>query len=452
MLTVVEIRRALGAQLLSERPGTQRAFTGVSNDSRATKPGEIFVALRTENRDGHDFAPAAIEAGAAGLIVSEPVEAPEGVSVFRVRDTKTALGEVAAYWRARFLIRAIVVTGSVGKTTTKELIAALLASEHEVLKSPANFNDEVGVSMTLLQLENRHDRAVIEVGMFAEGEIRRLCEVVQPEMAVVMNVGPVHLERLGSIEAIARAKSEAVEGLPWTGNAVLNHDDPLVEAMRARTKARVMTFGLSAGADVRGSDLRSRGLDGVDFKVTAHGRSLEAHSPLAGADLVPNALAALAVAFADGMSLEHAVSALRSAQVPARLQVRRARSGALVLDDCYNASPASMFAALAVLEETPGRRIALLGDMLELGAAEAEGHRNVGKRAAGVAAVLYTVGPRAKMIADAAAEAGAKCVRHFESREEATEALQREARDGDVVLIKASHGMALEAVVAELVG
>jgi UDP-N-acetylmuramoyl-tripeptide--D-alanyl-D-alanine ligase len=179
---------------------------------------------------------------------------------------------------------------------------------------------------------------------------------------------------------------------------------------------------------------------------------LEAHSPLAGADLVPNALAALAVAFADGMSLEHAVSALRSAQVPARLQVRRARSGALVLDDCYNASPASMFAALAVLEETPGRRIALLGDMLELGAAEAEGHRNVGRRAADVAAVLYTVGPRAKMIADAAAEAGAKCVRHFESREEATEALQREARDGDVVLIKASHGMALEAVVAELVG
>jgi UDP-N-acetylmuramoyl-tripeptide--D-alanyl-D-alanine ligase len=452
MLTVAEVRRALGGQLLSERPGALRVFAGVSNDSRTTKPGAIFVALKTENRDGHEFAPAAVEAGAAGLIVSELVEAPPEVSLFRVRDTRTALGEIAAYWRSRFLIRAIVVTGSVGKTTTKELIAAVLGTQYDVLKSPSNFNDEVGVSMTLLQLENRHDRAVIEVGMFAEGEIRRLCEIVKPDIAVVMNVGPVHLERLGTIEAIARAKSEAVQDLPWTGNAILNHDDPLVEAMRAQTKARVMTFGLTAGADIRASNMRSHGLDGVDFELAAHGRSLEAHSPLPGADLVPNALAAVAVAFADGMSLEHAVDALRSANVPARLQPKRARSGALILDDCYNASPASTLAALSVLEETPGRRIALLGDMLELGPAEAEGHRSVGKRAAAVAEVLYTIGPRAKMIADAAIDAGARCVRHFDSREEAAEALARETREGDVVLIKASHGMALENVVAELMG
>ncbi|HXH22015.1 MAG TPA: UDP-N-acetylmuramoyl-tripeptide--D-alanyl-D-alanine ligase [Dehalococcoidia bacterium] len=452
MLTAAELRRALGPELLSERRGAARVFSGVNNDSRKVRPGELFVALKTETRDGHDFVAHAVEAGAAGLVVSRTVEAPASVSVFLVRNTQTALGEIARYWRSRFLLRAVVVTGSVGKTTTKELIAAVLRSEHDVLKSPANFNDEVGVSMTLLQLESRHDRAVIEVGMFAEGEIRRLCEIVKPDIGVVMNVGPVHLERLGSIEAIARAKSEAVQDLPWTGNAILNHDDPLVEAMRAKTKARVMTFGLTPGAAIRGTNVRSRGLDGVDFEVSAFGRTLQAHSPLPGADLVPNALAALAVAFADGMSLEQAVKALREARVPARLQVKRARSGALVLDDCYNASPASMFAALAVLAETKGRHIALLGDMLELGAAEADSHRAVGRRAAEVAQVLYTVGTRAEMIGAAAREAGAPCVRHFDSKEEAAAALAREAREGDVVLVKASHGMALESVVAELVG
>jgi len=452
MLRVAEVRNALGAQLLSERPGKARSFSGVTNDSRTARPDELFVALKTESRDGHDFVPAAVGAGATGVIVSDAADVPEGVAVFRVRDTKTSLGNLAAYWRQRFLIRAIVVTGSLGKTTTKELIAAVLGSQHSVLKSAANFNDEVGISMTLLQLRNRHERAVLEVGMYEIGEIRRLCEIARPDVAVVMNVGPNHMERLGTLEAIARAKAEAVEALPWTGSAVLNHDDPLVDAMRSKTKARPMTFGLSAGSEIRGSDVRSKGFDGVDFQVSMAGRALQAHSPLPGVDLVSNALAAIAVAIADGMSLEHAVAALRQAEVPSRLQTKAAKSGALILDDCYNASPASTLAALSVLEETPGRHLALLGDMLELGPAEEEGHRHVGERAAEVAQILYTVGPRGRIIAEAAREAGAACVKHYDSKEEAAKALKEEAGEGDVLLVKASHGMALETVVAELVG
>jgi UDP-N-acetylmuramoyl-tripeptide--D-alanyl-D-alanine ligase len=451
MLRIADVRSALGRQLLSERPGTALSFTGVSNDSRATKPGEIFVALKTEARDGHEFVPAAIAAGATGVIVQNDIEAPEGVSIFRVKNTQTALGNLAAHWRARYLARTIVVTGSVGKTTTKEMIAALLENRYRVLKSAANFNDEVGLSMTLLGLRSGHHRAVLEVGMFDLGEIRRLCEIARPDIAVVMNVGPSHMERLGSLEAIAQAKAEAIENLPWTGTAVLNADDARVAAMAPMTKAKVFTFGLNPGADLRGASVRSRGLDGVDFTVSMAGRSLPAHSPLPGADLVSNALAAIAVAVVDGMSLEEAVEALAESHPPARMQVRKARSGATILDDCYNASPASMLAALAVLDETPGRHIALLGDMLELGPAEADGHRAVGRRAAEVVERLFTVGERARVIGDAARECGLACVEHLASKEAAAARLKDEMAAGDVVLIKASHGMALESVVAELV-
>jgi UDP-N-acetylmuramoyl-tripeptide--D-alanyl-D-alanine ligase len=445
-----DLRNALGAQLLSERPGLRPAFNGISNDSRRLRPGEVFVALATENRDGHDFVPDAIEAGATGVIASREVDVPEGIALFRVRNTQTALGELAAYHRSHFDVRTVVITGNVGKTTTKELTAALLGQRYEVLKSPANFNDEVGLSMTLLQLNGRHERAVLEAGMFQLGEIRRLCQIARPDVAVVMNVGPTHMERLGSLEAIARAKAEAVEGLRPEGVAVLNADDDYVAAMRSRTAARVLTFGLEAGADIRGSEVRSLGLGGADFCVTVAGRSLEAHSPLPGAGLVYNALAALAVAVADGLSLEEAVFALGQARPPTRLQVKEAPSGAIILDDCYNASPASMLAALSVLQETPGRRLALLGDMLELGAAEEDGHLRVGEKAAEVADVVYAVGPRGRMIAEAAERAGAAAVHYFASKDEAALALKGELRRGDVLLVKASHGMALETVVAEL--
>jgi UDP-N-acetylmuramoyl-tripeptide--D-alanyl-D-alanine ligase len=451
MLTLQDVRAALGRELLSERPGSARVFDRVWNDSRSAERGDLFVALATENRDGHDFAAAAVERGAFGVLAHREVDVPPETYVFRVRNTQRALGEIARHWRQRFFIKSVVVTGSVGKTTTKELIAAVLGSKYNVLKSPANFNDEVGLAMTLFQLTRRHERAVLEVGMFDLGEIRRLCEIAMPEIGVVTNVGPTHMERLGSLEAIAAAKAEAVEGLPGYGWAVLNADDALVSAMRERTKARVLTYGTGPGADVRGKDLQGRGLSGVEFTVSCAGRALSTRSSLPGEELVRNALAAIAVAMADGMSLEEAAAAVRHADVPGRLRAKKTRAGALVLDDSYNASPASTIAALNVLAGVTGRRFALLGDMLELGAAEAEGHAAVGRRAAEVVDGLFTVGERGRIIARSAREAGLAAVEEFDDKEKAAKVLAAGLGPGDVLLVKASHGVALETVVEELV-
>jgi UDP-N-acetylmuramoyl-tripeptide--D-alanyl-D-alanine ligase len=451
MFTVDQVKAALGTALREQRPGEATSFAAVANDSRTLSPGALFVALETEARDGHEFVADAVARGAAGVVLRrDGIAVPEGVWLFRVGDTWHAIGELARAYRERFDVKAIAVAGNVGKTTTKELIASLLANRFEVLKSHSNFNDEVGLAMTLFELQPAHERAVLELAMFELGEIRRLCEIARPEIAVVMNVGPTHLSRLGSMAAIARAKAEVVEALPAHGTAVLNADDAYVAAMAERTRARVLSFGLESDATVRATDLRSRGLRGVDFTLRCGGRAVQAHSPLPGARLVANALAAVSVALVEGFSLEEAAGALAVADVPQRLQVRKTRAGALLLDDCYNAGPASMLAALDVLAETPGRRLALLGDMLELGSAEREAHRRLGEQAASVVDVLFTIGDRGELIGDAARDAGAREVRHFTSREQAVEQLGTLLGPGDVLLVKASHGLHLEAVVKEL--
>jgi UDP-N-acetylmuramoyl-tripeptide--D-alanyl-D-alanine ligase len=451
MFSIDAVRDALDSDLLGEHGGIATGFSAVINDSRVSKPGELFVALRTEVRDGHDFIPEAVARGVAGVVVQrDDILLPEGVWAFLVPDTKHAIGQLALYRRVHMPARSVVVAGNVGKTTTKELTAAILGKRFKVLKSPANFNDEIGLAMTLFGLTEAHERAVVEVGMFELGEIRRLCEIARPHTAIVLNVGPTHLERLGSMEAIAAAKAEAVEALPSDGNAVLNADDPYVAAMASKTRARVLTFGVVKHAEVRALDIRSRGLSGVDFTLICGGRSLPVHSPLPGVRLVPNALAAVGAAFVEGMSVEEAAHALSTAQVPVRLKAAAAINGATVLDDSYNASPASVMAALEVLAEMPGRRLALLGDMLELGSAEAEGHRQVGEAAAGIVDALFTVGPRGPMIAEAARLAGVPFVRHFDSKEEAAGVLKDSLETGDVLLVKASHGLALGTVVQKL--
>ncbi len=452
MFTVEQVREALGDLLTGERSGDATGgFRAVSNDSRVTKPGELFVALKTEVRDGHDFVADAIANGATGVIVqSDDLLLPDATWAFRVSDTRRAIGDLATHWRKRFPVRTVAIAGNVGKTTTKELTSAVLSAHRTVLKSPANFNDEVGLAMSLFQLNETHDRVVVEVGMFELGEIRRLCEIAAPDIAVVLNVGPTHLERVGSIEAIAEAKSEAVQALPSTGTAILNADDPYVAAMEDKTRARVLTFGVEQHAAVRATNLRGRGLAGVDFTLSCLGRELKAHSPLPGTRLVSNALAAVAVAFADGQSIEEASVALSAAEAPLRMLVRTSSGGATILDDAYNANPASMFAALELLSEMTGRRLALLGDMLELGSAEAESHRAVGEEAARVCDQLFSVGPRGEQIAAAARAVGGIDVTHFDSKEEALTVLRTVIGPGDILLVKASHGLALDRVVEEL--
>jgi UDP-N-acetylmuramoyl-tripeptide--D-alanyl-D-alanine ligase len=447
-----EIRAALGSDLVSVREGSTTFFHSVTNDSRIATPGQLFVALRTEDRDGHSFIPDALTKGVAGVLTEASENLDQGPWIFQVNDTTHALGQLAAAHRMRFLhLRVVTITGNTGKTTTKELAASILGRQYEVLKSPANYNNEVGLSMTLLEANEGHERAVLETGMDRLGEIARLCEIARPDCAVVLNVGPTHLEKLGSMEAIAQAKGEAVEALGEFGTAILNADDPYVAAMASKSKARVLTFGMSPGAFVHGSEIKTKGLGGVDFRVSCGGRSVQAHSPLPGERLVYNALAAIAVGVSEGMAVEDAVFALSQAEVPARLQAKQSPTGATILDDCYNASPASTTAALGVLGEMlGGRKLALLGDMLELGSEETNGHTQVGEYAAQVVDGLFTVGRLGALIAAAARASGNRFVRHFDTTDEAITELRDLLEPGDVLLIKASHGMHLEKVVEAL--
>jgi UDP-N-acetylmuramoyl-tripeptide--D-alanyl-D-alanine ligase len=288
------------------------------------------------------------------------------------------------------------------------------------------------------------------MGMYTTGEIALLCRWTRPRIGIVLNVGPVHLERAGSLDAIARAKRELPEALPPEGHAVLNVDDPLVRAMAGHTAARIWRLGTSADAEVRGAEVVSRGAEGFEFTLTHRDESRRVHVPLPGGHLVTNVLAAAAAALAEGLTFEDVCAAIEALDVPTRLSVKRLPNGVTILDDTYNASPAATLAALELLAETPGRHLALLGDMLELGELSASEHTRVGRRAAEVVDSLFTVGPLARAISDAAREAGLPDATHFESKDAATEHLRAKLRPGDVLLIKASRALALETVVEAL--
>jgi UDP-N-acetylmuramoyl-tripeptide--D-alanyl-D-alanine ligase len=361
------------------------------------------------------------------------------------------LQDLAGYWRRQHDVRVVGVTGSVGKTTTKELIADLLAQDSTVLRTPANLNTEIGVPLSLMQLSSGQRFAVVEMAMYDVGDIRRLTRIAAPEVGVVTNVQPSHLQRLGSIERIAQAKAEIVQELPPAGLALLNADDEHVRRMASLTAARVLLYGLTPDADIWADDIKSRGLKGTEFTVHYRRRTSEsfpAQTRLIGAHLVPSALAAVAVAVHFGMSLERAVAGLSNVGPGLRLVVGEGMRGSTVLDDSYNASPASMMAALDVLAEIDGRHIAVLGDMLELGSFELEGHHLVGHRAASAVQRLLTVGVRAQAIAQGARDAGLRleAVDSFECNDQIIRQLHEELQPGDVVLVKGSRAMRLDEV------
>ena len=451
MLAVDRVVQGTAELLVAGRGPADRAFNRAVIDSRQVQPGDLFFALRGEHQDGHDFVDDALAGGAAGLVVERPLEAPPDVAVFQVSDSLSALQRLAAHWRARHDMRVVGVTGSVGKTTCKELIAAVLGTRWRMLKSPANLNTEIGLPLTLLELTPEHQRAVLEMAMYGPGEIDLLCRIARPQVGVVTNVGPVHLERLGSMGAIAAAKAELVAALPTDGVAVLTGDDPHVATMASRTKAGVLLYGQSPQCHVRGRDLASRGLDGISFRLTYGGGSAGVEAALPGRHHLHPALAAAAVALAEGMTLDEVAAALREARPELRLRVLTTPSGATILDDSYNASPQSMLAALDLLAELQGRRIALLGEMRELGTAEEEGHRQVGQRAAACADLVLVVGERARPLYEAARAAGPAEVRFLASTQEAAPTLRDELQPGDYLLVKASRAVALESVVDALV-
>ena len=440
-------------------PGARASlFAQVRIDSRAVAPGDLFVAVRGEVHDGHRFIPAAAAAGARGALVARgraaEFAALPDFALIEVDDTLAALGALAAYWRERFPIPTIGITGSIGKSSTKELTAGLLGTRLRVLKSPKSYNNEFGLPLSVLMIGPETDVAVLEMGTFGPGELTSLAAIARPSIAIVTNVGHTHLERMGSQDGIARAKGELVAALPSDGTAILNGDDPRVAAMAALTTARALTYGYGEGCDLRASDLVDHGLAGLSFALHWRGerRAIE-RAPLLGAHSVYTALAAAAAALTLGLTLDEVVAGLGVSHEATRLLIVPGLNGSTIIDDSYNAAPASALAALGILAQTPAqRRLAVLGDMLELGEYEDEGHRIVGREVARVADHLLTIGPRARIIADEATARGLPMgqIDQFERKEEVVMALRAELRAGDAVLIKGSRGLALEDVVAAL--
>ena len=455
-----DLLAAVGGRLIGSGASAV-SISGASVDSRNVTPGSIFVALRGERVDGHAFLPDAIRAGAVAAMVERPVELPEGLDAPQVvvPDALRALQDLAAWWRSKHAVRVVGITGSTGKTIAKEIVADVLSRGLNTLRNEGNLNSETGLPMTLLRLGPEHEAAVLEMSMYTVGEIARLAEIAQPEIGVVLAVHPTHLERAGSIERIAQAKSELPRALSHDGLAVLNADDPRVAPMREVTPAAVTTFGLGSGADVRADDVIGRGLEGTEFTLVAPWGSRRLRSATPGRHLVPHALAAAAVAERLGVGLDEVEEALAAgSHAGHRMAVVAARSGATLIDDTYNASPVSVAAALDFLAETPvrtgGRRIAVLGDMLELGPDEERLHREIGARTASAADALVTVGQRGRWIAEGARSAGQIVLHETDDPAEAVDVLERHLAPGptDLVILKASRGIGLDRAVELLAG
>jgi UDP-N-acetylmuramoyl-tripeptide--D-alanyl-D-alanine ligase len=371
-----------------------------------------------------------------------------------VEDSLVALQKIARFWRRKLNLRVIGITGSVGKSTTKELTASVLEQRFSTLKNLGNYNNEIGLPLTILGLSEGHQCAVLEMGFYVPGEIEFLCDIARPHVGVITNIGTVHAERAGSQEAIAQGKSELVQALPPPpeGYAILNYDDPLVRVMAEKTQARVLYYGLSPEADLWADQIDGLGLEGIHFRLHYGRETLYMRVPLIGRHSVHTALRAAAVGLAEGLNWQEIVNGLRAGHTQLRLAAVRSESGALLLDDTYNASPQSMLAALNLLDEMDGRKVAVLGDMLELGRYEWKGHEMVGRRAAEIVDELITIGERGRMIAAAACRVGFSPhkVTELDTSELAINFLQDRLCENDIVLVKGSRGMQMDRIVAAL--
>ncbi|MCK6538636.1 MAG: UDP-N-acetylmuramoyl-tripeptide--D-alanyl-D-alanine ligase [Anaerolineales bacterium] len=470
MLTLADALEAL----TSFRPQAATVITEAVIDSRQTIPGSLFVAIPGENTDGHDFLSEAFRRGASFALIQRDVDASFrtldlravssadswlGVDLtpplcLRVDNTVSALQQIARFWRRKLDLRVIGITGSVGKSTTKEMVAQVLSTRYRTLKSPGNLNNEIGLPLTVTRLSDGHQRAVMEMGFYVPGEIAFLCDIALPQVGVVTNVGTVHAERAGSQEAIARGKAELVQALPSApeGVAILNFDDPWVRKMEEKTKARVFFYGLSPEAHLWADKVEGLGLEGIRFRMHYQGEILHVKIPLIGRHSVHTALRASAVGLVEGMNWQEILEGLSQGHTQLRLAAVRSEGGALLLDDTYNASPESMLAALNLLDELEGRKVAVLGDMLELGPYERGGHEMVGLRAGQMVDVLLTLGERARIIAEAARRVTGKrkTILEFGELEPLAEWLKANLTKNDVVLIKGSHGLRMDRIASIL--
>jgi len=431
----------------------------VTTDSRRLDVGALFFALRGEHHDGHDFVADALRNGARYAVVHRTPAGVDPERLIHVADTLRALGDLAAWTRRQHPVRVVAVTGSSGKTTTKELIASIctaarLAPPQRVLKTEGNFNNLIGLPLTLVRLQGDETVAVLEMGMNRPGEIARLTEIARPDFAVITNVGHAHLEGVGgTLAGVARAKGELFAGLAETAVIAVNTEDEWVRRLAAGFRGRQVRFG--ADGDVRAKHVAVRGVDGVSFDLRIDAAARRVRLRLVGAHNVMNALAAAAIGHAMGYGIETIGRGLEQASVPAqRMQVVRLANGVTLIDDAYNANPSSVEAALYALRDMPGRAIVVLGDMWELGTESARAHRTVGERAAALGVCgLFLLGTQAEETAAGARMAGlpGEAIYIGASHAAVAAAVVAQWQPGDCVLVKGSHGMRMEEVVRLLV-
>lgn len=453
-LRLSEILRATGGTLMASVPGDP-TFTAVTIDSRRVSPGDLFVALRGENHDGHDFVARALAAGARGAMVERASSSTPAAGVIRVDDTLRALGDLAAACRAESPIKIVAITGSNGKTTTKEMMASICEAApwtpplNKVLKNEGNLNNLIGLPLTLMRMTGDEAAGVLEMGMNQPGEIARLTEIACPDFGVVLNVGRAHLQGVGDLAGVAAAKGELFENMGRDAVIAVNADDPWVMKIAAPFAGRKVYFGTRR--EVRAESIVDFGVDGVGFDLIIEEAREKVRLRMVGEHNVSNALAAAALGHAMGLSASVIAKGLReSLPPPMRMQVERVGGGMVLLNDSYNANPSSVVVALEALRRIPGRSVVVLGTMWELGDESRRAHREVGERVASLGAdLLVTLGDLGEVIAAGALDAGmaASAVRVCGTHQEAAEAVLQHRQPGDVVLVKGSRGMKMEEVI-----
>lgn len=423
----------------------QICFNGASNDSRTIRPGQLFVAL-TGARDGNDFVPAAFQRGAAAVLTSKHLE---GYPAIRVDDPRVALGQIAGKLRRHLGFRVVGVTGSVGKSTTKEMIAAVLEGDFVVSKTPANFNNDLGLPMTILGMGEDTQVAVLEMGMSHFGEISYLSHIAKPDIGVITNIGTMHMENLGSRAGILQAKMEITHGMDDDGILLLNGNDALLAQEQEDIAARVAYFGRENMECHIWAEQVKQEEQGLSFTVVTPTRRFAVTLPLEGEHYLLDAMAAVSVGLCLGVSPQRMADRLsRFRNMAGRQEIFQAK-GCTIIKDCYNAGPESMEAALKVLGNRHSRRIAVLGDMLELGDCTQDAHRQVGALAAELADVLLAYGPNSDLVTSSAREKGMVDSFAFTDRKAMAQKLSAIAKPGDVLLFKGSHGMHMELVLDE---
>ena len=424
-------------------------------DSRSTEPGELFFAL-TAKRNGHDFVPSAVKRGASGAVISQPTAlADKDIALIQVKDTLKALQELARKVLQEYSVKVIGITGSIGKTTTKEFASCLLSQDFKVLKSEGNLNNHLGVPLSLLKLEDDHDVAVLEMAMSSLGEIQSLTRIAPPDIAVITNINPVHLQFFKSIEEIALAKKEILDGAKKDGTAVLNGDDSLVRKIAKDWKGKTLLFGLSEECEVRAQNIRKNEWKGMVFDLTYGNKREEISLPFYYESILYNFLAAAAVGYSLSVPLDSLLAGVKDLKpLPMRGVHIRLRQNIHLIDDSYNSNPAALESALKGLVELPAkRRMAVLGDMLELGEREAEFHTLAGKQVAQSGwNILVAAGPLSSHMVEGALSAGMKKEQtfHFENSTAAAGKIRSLIREGDLILVKGSRGMMMEKVIEQL--